>query len=213
MHRNKRIRISLFLLITLTIFLRAGMLLNAESLRESTVSRKVMAFYYPWYGTADGPGGAGRTVHWGRIDEANKDIRASTHYPIIGAYDSHDPKVIEKHCRWAKDTGIDTLIVSWWGHNSYCDRAMDKILDGCQRHGLTACIYYETVPRPRTPESAANDIAKVLEKYGEHPAHLKVNGKPVVFIYGRTLQELGLTDWHKAIRIINKKYKQEEEKE
>ena len=207
MQKDKRIRILIFLLITLAIFLQAGMPLNAEALGESKVSRKVLAFYYPWYGTREGPGGAGRTVHWGRIDAANKDIRASTTYPTLGAYDSHDPKVIEQHCRWAKGAGIDTLIVSWWGHNSYCDRTMDRILDSCRQHGLTACIYYESVPRPRTPESAANDIVKVLDKYGKHPAHLKVNGKPVVFIYGRTLQELGLTDWLKAIQIINKKYK------
>jgi hypothetical protein len=165
-----------------------------------------MAFYYPWYGTADGPGGAGRTVHWGRIDAANKNIQASTDYPELGAYDSHDPKVIDRHCRWAKDAGIDTFIVSWWGHGHYTDRAMDKILDGCSRHGMNACIYYETVPNPQTPETAVEDIVKVLNKYGRHTAHLKVNGKPVVFVYGRALQELGLTEWFKAIEIINAKY-------
>jgi glycoprotein endo-alpha-1,2-mannosidase len=170
-------------------------------------SHRVMAFYYPWYGTSDGPGGAGRTVHWGRIDAANKDIQASTDYPELGAYDSHDPKVIERHCRWAKEAGIDTLIVSWWGHGSFSDRAMGKILDGCRRHGLSACIYYETVPRPQTPQSAAGDIVKVLDKYGEHPAHLKIDGKPVVFVYGRTLQELGLTDWLRAIELVNAKSK------
>jgi len=140
MHRDKPTGILLFVIIMLTLVLQAGKPLYAESLGESSVSRKVMAFYYPWYGTADGPGGAGRTVHWGRIDEANKDIEASTHYPIIGAYDSHDPKLIDRHCQWARDAGIDTLIVSWWGHNSYCDRAMDKILDSCKRNDLTACI-------------------------------------------------------------------------
>jgi len=162
-----------------------------------------MAFYYPWYGVPDGPGGAGRTVHWGRMDAVNKDIEASTHYPELGAYDSHDPKVIEQHCRWAKEAGIDTFIVSWWGHDHYTDRAMEKILDGCRRYGLSACIYYETVPRPRTPQSAADDIIKVLNKYGDHPAHLKVNGRPVVFVYGRALQELGLMDWLRAIKMIN----------
>jgi len=67
-----------------------------------------MAFYYPWYGVPDGPGGAGRTVHWSRIDAANKDIEASTDYPELGAYDSHDPNLIDQHCRWAKEAGIDT---------------------------------------------------------------------------------------------------------
>ena len=90
-----------------------------------------MAFYYPWYGVPEGPGGAGRTVHWGKIDAANHDIAASTHYPALGAYDSHDPKVIEQHCQWAKAAHIDTLIVSWWGHGDYSDRAMPKILEAC----------------------------------------------------------------------------------
>ena len=175
--------------------------------QASSIERRVMAFYYPWYGTAEGPGGAGKTVHWGRIDANNKDIQASTDYPQLGAYDSHDPKVIDQHCQWAKDAGIDTLIVSWWGHNHYTDRAMDAILEGCEHRGLSACIYYETVPKPQTPQSAAEDIIKVLNRYGGHPAALKLNGKPVVFVYGRALQELGLMGWLSALKQVNAEYK------
>ncbi|UCG46513.1 MAG: glycoside hydrolase family 99-like domain-containing protein [Phycisphaerales bacterium] len=176
-----------------------------ERSRVESAGRRVMAFYYPWYGVPDGPGGAGRVVHWGRIDAAAKDIAASTHYPQLGAYDSHDPKVIERHCRWAKEGGIDTFIVSWWGHGHYTDRAMTAILDGCERSSMSACIYYETVPAPRTPAAAA-DILRVLGRYGGHPAHLKVKGRPVVFVYGRALQEMGLTEWRKAVGIINERY-------
>ncbi len=174
--------------------------------KAADVERRVMAFYYPWYGTAGGPSGARRVLHWGRIDEEKKDIRASTHYPSIGAYDSHDEKVIDTHSKWARQAGIDTLIVSWWGHGDFTDRAMDEILAGCERNALKACIYYETVPRPQTARTAAEDIVKLLQKYGGHPAHLKVNGKPVVFIYGRAVGELGLTGWLEAVRIVNQKY-------
>lgn len=174
---------------------------------QAPVERRVLAFYYPWYGIASGPGGAGRTVHWGKIDAANKDIAASTHYPALGAYDSHDPAVIDQHCRWAKAAHIDTFIVSWWGHGDYTDRAMPAILDGCKQHGLNACIYYETVPKPQTAQTAAQDIIKVLEKYGSHEAHLKVDGKPVVFIYGRAVGELGLTGWLEAVKLIKAGYK------
>jgi len=170
---------------------------------EGAEPHRVMAFYYPWYGTADGPGGAGRVEHWGRIDAEKKDISESTHYPALGAYDSHDPNVIDQHCRWAKRAGIDTLIVSWWGHGDYTDRAMQTILDVCGRHGLSACIYYETVPSPQTAETAAQDILKVLRKYGGHPAYLRIGDDAVVFVYGRALQEIGLTGWFKAVRIIN----------
>jgi len=180
----------------LVVALASGRLEGAEP-------HRVMAFYYPWYGTADGPGGAGRVEHWGRIDAEKKDISESTHYPALGAYDSHDPNVIDQHCRWAKRAGIDTLIVSWWGHGDYTDRAMQTILDVCGRHGLSACIYYETVPSPQTAETAAQDILKVLRRYGGHPAYLRIGDDAVVFVYGRALQEIGLTGWFKALGIVN----------
>ncbi|MCU0916705.1 MAG: glycoside hydrolase family 99-like domain-containing protein [Planctomycetes bacterium] len=170
--------------------------------RSLPVERRVMTFYYPWYGIPEGPGGAGRTIHWGKIDAANHDIAASTHYPTLGAYDSHDPQVIEQHCQWAKAAHIDTFIVSWWGHGDYTDRAMPRILEACARHGLAACIYYERVPKPQTAATAAQDIIRVLDKYGSHPAHLRVDGKPVVFIYGRAVGELGLTGWLEAVQLI-----------
>src|SRR5512137_339896 len=92
----------------------AGARVDAETVTAGdSVQRRVMAFYYPWYGTPDGPGGAGRAVHWERIDAETRALAASTHYPALGAYDSHDEKVIDQHCRWAKRAGIDTLIVSW----------------------------------------------------------------------------------------------------
>ncbi|MBN1507314.1 MAG: hypothetical protein JW955_10735 [Sedimentisphaerales bacterium] len=171
------------------------------------VERRVLTFYYPWYGVPDGPGGAGRTVHWGTINARNRDISESTHYPALGAYDSHDPAVVEQHCQWAEAAHLDAFIVSWWGHGDYTDRAMPLILDGCKRHGLKACIYYETVARPKTADAAAQDILRVLNKYGSHEAHLKVDGKPVVFIYGRAVGELGLTGWLEAARLIKVGYK------
>ena len=206
LHRNKFLLVLLLVPVIFATASQGGVALGVEA-PGKTVSRRVMTFYYPWYGTPDGPGGAGRTVHWGRIDAAKKDIEASTNYPTLGAYDSHDPKLIDQHCRWARYANIDTFIISWWGHNSFCDRAMDKILDGCRRNGLSACIYYETVPRPQTPQSAADDIIKVLSKYGKHNAYLKVNAKPVVFVYGRALGQLGLEGWLKAVELVNEKYK------
>ncbi len=189
------------ILIASVTFLTVPDRVQAQSVSRD-VPRKIMAFYYPWYGVPAGPGGAGKNVHWGRIDEANGDIAASTHYPVLGAYDSHDPNVIEKHCAWARGAGIDTLIVSWWGHGDYTDRAMDKILAACARHDLTACIYYESVPQPQTPQAAAQDLIRALEKYAGHPAYLKAGGAPVVFIYSRAVDELGLVGWRQALQIV-----------
>lgn len=49
----------------------------------SAISRRVLAFYYPWYGVPEGPGGAGRNLHWGRIDAANHGIAESTHFTFL----------------------------------------------------------------------------------------------------------------------------------
>jgi hypothetical protein len=178
----------------------------AENLMPDT-SRQVMAFYYPWYGTPQGPGGQGRSVHWGKIDAEKKDIEASRNCPVLGAYDSHDPKVVEQHCTWASQAGIDAFIVSWWGHGTYEDKAMPLILETCAKHNMTACVYYEAVPDPKSPQSAADDIVKILEHYAGHPAYLKTGGRPVVFIYGRAVGDIGLYGWYQARQLINQKYK------
>jgi hypothetical protein len=174
------------------------------SLDYRNTPRRVMAFYYPWYGLPDGPGGEGRTIHWGRIDAQNKNIEASTNYPAIGAYDSHDPDLIARHCRWAREAGIDTLIVSWWGHGEYSDVAVPLILDACQAHGLSVTLYYETCPNPKTPQATARDLARIVKRYGSHSAYLKANGKPVIFVYVRAVQQLGLTGWLRTATLLSK---------
>jgi len=175
------------------------------NLDYTTAPRRVMAFYYPWYGTPDGPGGHGKSVHWGRIDPEKKDIQASTHYPAQGAYDSLDPSLIDRHCTWAAEAGIDTLILSWWGHGRYSDRAVPLILDACEKHNLSATLYYETCPNPKTAEATARDIARALATYAAHPAFLKVAGKPVVFIYGRAVGQLGLDQWLRVAVLLNER--------
>ncbi|MGO8744825.1 MAG: hypothetical protein ACLQNE_02440 [Thermoguttaceae bacterium] len=54
-------------------------------------------------------------------------------------------------------------------------------------------------PAPRTGRSAAEDLLTVLRHYAKHPAWLTVGGKPVVFVYGRALGEIGLPGWLAAI--------------
>lgn len=64
-----------------------------------------LAFYYPWYGTPEGP--SKRWVHW---DPARHN--AATNTPELGLYDSHDEGVLRRHIAWAKQAGLDGFISS-----------------------------------------------------------------------------------------------------
>jgi glycoprotein endo-alpha-1,2-mannosidase len=185
--------------------------LRAQSVGQTdkppAAPRLVLAFYYPWYGNPKVVGGSGRLFHWDRIDEENRQIASSTHYPKLGAYDSHDPELIARHCRWAKQANLDGLIVSWWGKDTFEDQALPRILDGCKEAGLRATIYYETVPAPKNADTATRDILAVLEKYADHPAWLRVEDKPVLFVYGRAIDEIGLDGWKAVIAQVKSRYK------
>jgi len=169
------------------------------------VSHQVLAFYYGWYGN---PQITGHWTHWTNVDETNKVIGSATHYPQVGPYDSHDPKIVEQHCQWAKSAGITGFIVSWWAQGDFHDQGLPLMLDTAQTNGLKITIYYETVP-PRNapkPEGAVDDLLYILNRYGKHPAWLKVGGKPVVFVYGRAVGQIGLDGWRSVIGEVNKRY-------
>jgi glycoprotein endo-alpha-1,2-mannosidase len=169
------------------------------------VSKQVLAFYYGWYGN---PQVSGRWAHWRDVDADRKTIGGSTHYPTLGAYDSHDPKVVDEHCREAKEAGLTGFIATWWGQNDFHDHGLPLLLDTAQKHGLKVTIYYETV-KPRNapaPPEAIKDILYVLEHYAKHPAWLRVNGKPVLFVYGRAVNEIKLAGWQSVIAEVNQKY-------
>ncbi|MER3502075.1 MAG: hypothetical protein C4295_11515 [Candidatus Fervidibacterota bacterium] len=182
--------------------MEAERLAERVKVRWAKVPKKVLAFYYAWYGN---PQVSGRWVHWSEVDEAGKRIGSSTHYPVLGPYDSHDPKVVEQHCRWAKEAGLDGFIVSWWHPNDFHDRAMPLILDTAQKFGLEVTAYFETVPENNC-ERALEYVLYLLNRYGKHPAWLKLDGKPVLFVYGRAIGQIGLDGWLWVITEANRRY-------
>lgn len=176
---------------------------------EGPVDRKVLAFYYTWYGS---PEVSGKWVHWRRgesdfslLDQKGLPYVRATNHPTIGLYDSNDPLVIAGHLKLARDAGIDALIATWWGQGDFTDKAFEASMDIADNMRSTTklTVYYETVP-DEDPQKAVEDLLYVLEKYGARESFLKVNGVPIVFIYGRAMGQLSAEQWGEVVAAVKK---------
>jgi glycoprotein endo-alpha-1,2-mannosidase len=148
--------------------------------------QKVLAFYYPWYGTPSGP--SGEWVHWNPA-RANYD---ATHMPAAGYYDSFDPETVRRHIREAKAAGIDGFIASWWGLGTFEDRAIPVLLRIAEEEGFLVTVYYEEAATPAQIES---EVGQIVSRYATSPAFLAIDGRPVVFFYARVAEKFTIDEW------------------
>ncbi len=189
------------LLLSTTTDAQDRLVQGRDNVQWTNVPRQVLAFYYGWYGN---PAISGRWVHWKNVDKSAKKIGGITHFPALGPYDSHDPKVILQHCHWAKDAGLTGFIATWWKPGDFHDQGLPLLLDAAEKNGLSITVYFEVA---QNPESAVKDLLYILNHYGKHPAWLKVDGKAVVFVYGRAVNEIKLAGWRQVIDEVNKQYR------
>jgi len=179
-------------------------LTSRRTRRYARVPRKVLAFYYTWYGP---PGPDGKGIHWGKVAADKHDIQASTHYPARGAYDSQDPALIDSHIDEAKAHGVDVFVATWWSQRDYHDRAFVTLLERAKLKGFEVTVYWETVPGKGRAKiaRAVDDLVYILDRYGAHPAFLKLDGKPVVFIYGRIMNQVTMAEWPEIITLARER--------
>lgn len=121
------------------------------------------AFYYPWYP---------QTWPFG------------THYhPTLGQYDS-TPEIFSKHIELMQLAGIQAGIASWWDPGSVTDTHVAELLEAAAATSFRWALYYEleSVGDP-TVQQIEDDLAYILEKYAHHRGYLKVDRRPVIFVY------------------------------
>ena len=163
--------------------------------------RRVLAFYYPWYGNVEYSGGY---FHWS--DVSFDDINGSSHYPVLGAYDSLDPELVDAHMEMAKQASIDTLVCSWMGAGGRADKAISLILEKALENGLSGSILYESLRLDEQPitdmDVVVDELVYIIDEYGDHPAFLKLNGVPVIFIYQADTQGRDPDFWSEIIERV-----------
>ena len=125
----------------------------------------VLAFYYDWYDQ--------NTWKPDRVP----DMPATP-------YTSSDPGAIARQIAQARGAGIDAFVVSWWGAGNPTDSNLQIILDQARAANFQVAVDFEvTSPFYHSKQDAINSLKNLLATRAQHPAYLRVDGKPVIFFW------------------------------
>jgi hypothetical protein len=178
----------------LTVFASVSVTVCIDA-QSQTVPRQILAFYYGWWGNR---AVSGKWVHWQGVDPADERIENAAEFPASGAYDSHDPAIVDQQMAEARAAGVTGFIASWWGQGSFEDRGVPLLLDAAARHGLVVSAYHEKITggdAASRKAAAIADLDYLLRQYASHKVWLRADGKPVIFVYGRALHQLSPDEW------------------
>ncbi|MDQ1479657.1 MAG: hypothetical protein QOI44_518, partial [Actinomycetota bacterium] len=143
------------------------------------------AFAYPWFPEAWSQGGV---AHY------------TNYTPSLGWYDSSDSSVIASQIGAMQYAGMEAGIASWWGQGSATDSRVPLLLQGASGSTFRWSLYYEREgSSDPTVAQLSSDLGYIATKYGANPSYLRVNGKPVIFVYADGADGCGMVDrWTQA---------------
>ncbi len=140
----------------------------------------VGAYYYPWYGTYAGGHSWTQTL---------RENLVPAQPPALGYYSSRSSSIIEQQIDESHRGNINFWATSWWGPNSAEDVTLrNNVLADPRAGELRYAIQYESTGRlgdsaNPTFSNLTSDFQYLGQNYFNNPNYLKINGRPVVFIY------------------------------
>lgn len=180
---------------------------------------QVYAHWMPWFETNTSNSlSAGKWgYHWTmancnpeKIINGQRQI-ASHYYPLTGPYASGDEAILDYQCLLMKYSGIDGVMIDWYGLNSDDATARHKsnteaMAKALRRAGLKMAIVYED----RTLEGASDpvgqarmDMRYLAETFFRQDYYAKVDGRPLLLNFGPIAMRQP-KQWYRTFAILGK---------
>jgi len=166
---------------------------------------KIYMHYMPWFETNDSSPDGQWGYHW-KMNNKNPNIIgadghrqiASHYYPLIGPYHSGDREVIENHLLMMKYSGVDGILIDWYGTYNLNDYRSNKenaeqFITMIEKVGLEYAIVYEDrfLPNivsaglaPTNAAAAKVDMNYMQANYFNDANYIKINNKPLLMCFG-----------------------------
>lgn len=146
----------------------------------------LQVYYYPWYGNTNFNG-----RNYLRHEITPRQL------PTLGEYDQREPEVISQHLKWSQEANINLWATSWWGPGHHTDRNTLAIMKNKDLPGTKIALLYETTGRVKNGDvsNVYGDIDYAAKTYFNDPNYLRIDGKPVLYVYlARVLHKDGTLD-------------------
>ncbi|NDV94684.1 hypothetical protein D0T84_07095 [Dysgonomonas sp. 521] len=176
---------------------------------------KLYVHYMPWFETPATNNGAWGQ-HWTMANKNPDSGEIASYYnPLIGPYASSDEAVIEYHLLLMKYSGIDGILIDWYGTRDLWDYPANKknteaIVKVLEKVGLNFAIVYEdqTVKEELEGEAqitqAKADMKYLEDNFFGKSNYIKIGNKPLLMVFGP--QEIKTpTDWTNVFSAMKTK--------
>ncbi|MCU1311503.1 MAG: hypothetical protein JWO20_2628 [Candidatus Angelobacter sp.] len=128
------------------------------------------------------------------------------HYPI--GYKSDDPGQVRRQIDDMASRGIQGAFIAWYGReDKFKDRVSTEFMREAERSGFQFALSFSGTldPCAKQPgcdvtDAIASEVNYANDKYMQSPAYVRVNGRPLFFIFDLTKYNI---DWNRARSQMN----------